>query len=173
MITAAPSFRAQTFLVCDVNPCSGALRDLILIPSPLTEESMRVKSFAVIMLAAAASCSDDGSEPVTQTEGGVPGNVRAVITGNTVQLSWNAVEGAVAYNVYMAEVGGVKRVNVATLPGNMTHSHNTTAFDHPSGLAAALRYYFVVTAVKAGNTESPESCEVTAKIATNEGGSCQ
>jgi fibronectin type 3 domain-containing protein len=134
---------------------------------------MRVKSFAIIMLAAAASCSDDENGPVTQTEGGIPANVRAVIYGSTVNLSWDAVEGAVAYNVYMAEVGGVKRVNVGTLPGNMTHSHNNTAFEHPSGLAAALKYYFVVTAVKAGNTESAESCEVTAKIATNEGGSCQ
>jgi hypothetical protein len=117
------------------------------------------------------SCSES-SEP-TQTADGIPGNIRAVITGSTVKLTWDPVDGAVAYNVYMAEIGGVKRINVGTLPGNMTHSHNNTAFDHPSGLAASLKYHFVVTAVKAGNTESLESCEVTAKIASNEGGSCQ
>jgi hypothetical protein len=135
---------------------------------------MRLKTFAMIMmLSAAASCSDDGTDPLPQTEGGIPANIRAVIAGSTVKLSWDPVDGAIAYHVYMAEVGGVRRINVGTLPGNMTHSHNNTAFDHPSGLAASLRYHFVVTAVKADNTESVESCEVTAKIATSEGGSCQ
>ena len=123
---------------------------------------MRVISRTVvaILLVAAASCSEDGTDPTTQTADGVPANVRAAIYGNSVKLSWDPVPGALEYRVYMAEVGGVKRINVGSLPGNMTHNHNNTSFDHPSGLAAAIKYYFVVTAVKAGNTESGESCEL-------------
>jgi hypothetical protein len=124
----------------------------------------------IVALAGAASCSES-TEP--RTEGGsVPAGVRAAINGSTVKLDWDPVPGALSYRVYMAEVGGVRRINVGELPGNMTHSHNNTVFDHPSGLLAATKYYFVVTAVHPGNMESRESCEVTAKIGTNEATNC-
>jgi len=125
------------------------------------------------ILTGAASCSSD-SDPLTTTDelASVPAGLRAAVQGTTVKLTWDAVPEATSYKVYMAEVGGVNRINVGELAGNMSHSHGSSVFDHPAGLIASRKYYFVVTAVFAGNKESRESCELTAKISANEGSTC-
>jgi hypothetical protein len=72
----------------------------------------------------------------------------------------------------MASTSGVTRLNVATLPSNMTHPLVSASFDHPLGLDPSTKWFFVVTTVRADDTESAESCEVSAKIATNEATRC-
>jgi hypothetical protein len=127
---------------------------------------------APAMLAGLVSCSSSESGPgPSGPAAAVPQAVRAAIAGNTVTLTWDEVEGATGYRVYMAEVGGVTRVNVGSLIGNMTHAHSHTHFDHPAGLAPSSKYSFVVTAINALG-ESLESCEVTARISANETSSC-
>jgi hypothetical protein len=127
-----------------------------------------VAAASVVGLAACES----SSEPTTLAEGGIPSAVRAAIAGTTVDLTWDPVAGAIGYRIYMAEVGGVKKVNVLQLPGNMTHGEAEAVFHHPAGLEAAKKYYFVVTSIQPGNKESRESCEVTAKMITSEVTSC-
>jgi len=133
---------------------------------------MRVFSRLVgaAVLLSAASCGSDPSEP--ETGGAIPTAIRAAIAGTTVNLTWEPVPDAVGYMVYMAEVGGVKRVNVTSLIGNMTHNHGNAEFEHPAGLDPSRKYYFVITALHPGNKESLESCEVTAKLATQEATTC-
>jgi hypothetical protein len=133
---------------------------------------MRVSALAVAVAAVVGigGCSSsDANGPAPAT---VPTGVKASVTGGTIDLTWNTVAGAVGYKVYMAEVGGVTRTNIATLPGNMTHKELPASFSHPAGLASATKYYFVVTAIRADSSESDESCEVNAKIATNEATTC-
>ena len=133
---------------------------------------MRVFSRLVgaAVLCSAASCGSDPSEP--ETGGAIPTAIRAAIAGTTVNLTWEPVPDAVGYMVYMAEVGGVKRVNVTSLIGNMTHNHGNAAFEHPAGLDPSKKYYFVITALHPVNKESLESCEVTAKLVTSEATAC-
>lgn len=125
---------------------------------------------AVIALSVVAACNS--SEPNGPAAAQVPTGVKASIAGGTINLTWNAVNGALAYKVYMAEIGGVTRVNVSTLPGNMTHADLPTLFAHPAGLSPSTKFFFVVTAVRADSSESAESCEVNAKIGTNEATTC-
>jgi hypothetical protein len=125
---------------------------------------------AVIALSVVAACNS--SEPSGPAAAQVPTGVKASIAGGTIDLTWNGISGALGYRVYMAEVGGVTRVNVTTLQGNMTHTDLPTSFAHPAGLNPSTKFFFVVTAVRADSTESAESCEVNAKIGTNEATAC-
>jgi hypothetical protein len=125
---------------------------------------------ALTAVLAGAGCSGSDSSGPPNTS--VPQAVQAAISGGTVRLTWNPVPGAIGYKVYMAEVGGVTRLNVTTLAGNMSHPEPAATFLHPAGLAPTTKFYFVVTAIRADSTESAESCEVTAKIATNEVTGC-
>jgi hypothetical protein len=127
----------------------------------------RILAISAILIG--VGCS---SEPNGPANSGVPTAVQAAISGGTITLTWQPVAGAIGYKVYMAEVGGVTRLNVSTLTGNMTHQELPAAFNHPAGLAAATKFHFVVTAIRSDSTESAESCEVNAKIATNEATSC-
>lgn len=123
---------------------------------------------SLFLVAACGSGSDDGSSANIP---GVVQQVTAVVNNGEVQLDWSAVPDAIGYNVYMASQSGVTRLNVGTLPGNMTHGNLQLSFDHPPGLDANTLYYFVVTAQNSAG-EGAESCEVTAQIAGAQGGAC-
>jgi hypothetical protein len=101
----------------------------------------------------------------------VVSQVTAVVNNGTIELSWPPAAGAIGYNVYMASQAGVTRLNVNTLPGNMSHGNLQTSFDHPPGLDPNTTYYFVVTAENSAG-QSAESCEVTAEIGSAQGGNC-
>lgn len=101
----------------------------------------------------------------------VVSQVNATVNNGALTLTWPPVTGAVGYNVYMASQAGVTRLNVNSLPGNMTHGNLQLSFDHPPGLDPATTYYFVVTAEN-GAGESAESCEVSAQLGGNQGGNC-
>ena len=122
---------------------------------------------AVVLGCTAAACTSTTDSPVTR-----PTGVKAAITGNTISLTWNPVSKAVSYKVYMASTSGVTRLNVNTLPGNMTHTDLPGSFPHPAGLNSGTKWYLVVTAVHADSSESTESCEVSAVIATSLATSC-
>jgi len=127
-------------------------------------------AFAAVCLLA---CGDDATTGATPKQvPPPPAAVSAKIVNNNLELSWTEVPGATSYNVYMAAEAGVKRVNYASLTGNMFHPGEAAGkFDHPAGLDPNMKYYLVVTAVNADG-EGAESCEVGAVIAANVGESC-
>ena len=125
---------------------------------------------AVSTLLVAVGCGS--SEVIVPAVSLVPKGVTASIAGGTIDLRWDAMPGVAGYKVYMAEVGGVTRTNVGSLAGNMTHLDLPASFTHPAGLNPSTRFFFVVTAVRSDSTETAESCEVRAKISTNEATSC-
>ena len=116
-----------------------------------------------------AGCAEEA--PPGPTVPDAPASVSASVANGEIEITWADVPGATSYRVYMAAVGGVKRVNYATLTGNMFHPDLIDKFDHPPGLDPNTTYFFVVTAVNADG-ESVESCEVTARINPETGGGC-
>ncbi|MDH3495905.1 MAG: fibronectin type III domain-containing protein [Gemmatimonadota bacterium] len=131
---------------------------------------MNARLATCVASALALACAGDqptqaGNPPAA------PASISAAVQANNILITWTDVPGATRYNVYMAAVGGVKRINYATLTGNMFHPNLSDKFDHPPGLDPNILYYFVVTALN-DDGESPESCEVTAKIADGTGGTC-
>jgi hypothetical protein len=81
-------------------------------------------------------------------------------------VSWDAVPGAVSYNLYMATVPGVTSANYSSLPGGAAFSGISNIFasvpDVPGGvftpvLTAGQAYYFVATAVSSTGVESADS----------------
>jgi hypothetical protein len=114
---------------------------------------------------------DDGTTGTGKQVPLPPASISAKIENDNIVLTWDEVANATSYNVYMAAEAGVKRVNYASLTGNMFHPNPGDKFDHPPGLNVNMKYYLVVTAVNADG-ESAESCEVGATIATQEGETC-
>lgn len=88
-----------------------------------------------------------------------PGNVKAVASGSGINLSWDAVTGAVSYNVYRGLTPGGE--------GSTPLATNVTATNFAdTNLPGGIPYYYFVTAVN-GNTapvpaESAPSAEVSA-----------
>ncbi len=83
------------------------------------------------------------------------GNVTAVVTGHSVNLTWTACQNASSYNVYRGNAHGGPYVKVATGIAGATYSdvqvtHNQTL-------------YYVTTAVS-GDNESGYSDEAVAVI---------
>lgn len=87
----------------------------------------------------------------------VPNGVAATTGTKQVSLSWNAVAGATAYNIYWSNKAGVATTANSTLiPGGAA-----TSFNH-TGLTTGAWYYYVVTAVTPSG-ESLPSNEVAVK----------
>ena len=92
-----------------------------------------------------------------------PENLSATATGSEVNLSWDAVEGATAYKVYIYDESGYIQSNY--LPANLSAANTggstvVSVNSHQiSSLEYETDYYFNVTAV-AGDLESEESNEV-------------
>ena len=84
-----------------------------------------------------------------------PTALNATGTNGSVALTWNAVAGATAYNVYHSPVTGGGFVLVNTTPVTATNLTDT-------GLRNAQRVYYVVRALDATGNESRDSNEVAA-----------
>ena len=88
-----------------------------------------------------------------------PAGIR-VIDGDaqSVTVAWAPVDGAVAYNLYVAEESGVNKTNYLTLAGGEKIANAVSPFVK-TGLAEGQNYYFVATALNEYG-ESVESDEV-------------
>jgi len=90
-----------------------------------------------------------------------PTNLRAVPGDGAISLTWDPVEGASSYNVYLAQEAGVTKENYQSKPGGARITGILNPLYQVSGLQNGVTYYFVVTAVNETG-ESPESEEVSA-----------
>ena len=84
----------------------------------------------------------------------IPKNVKVVVSGGKLVVSWGAVTGASAYKLYVSSSGAV------TATGKLFGEFTTTTATHP-GQPIDKRHYFAVTAV-VGGKESGSSEEVVA-----------
>ena len=86
-----------------------------------------------------------------------PSGLTAQPAGSSqIALLWSQVPGAVSYRLYYATTSGVTTGNGTRV--DMGAANNYTQ----SGLTNGTPYYFIVTAVDAGGTESPASSQVSA-----------
>lgn len=112
---------------------------------------------------------DVGNFDVTSTGGTVPAaptvNAPVVVSATAINVSWAAVTGATAYNVYRSTTSpvAISAGNRVTTPPVMD-----TAFGD-SGLTASTTYYYKVTAINATG-ESVGSAEVSATTSAAGGG---
>ena len=118
-----------------------------------------------------SASTEVSAKPTAATSGSAPDtptNLQATAGDGSIDLTWDAVSGADAYHLYMAEVSGVTASNYAELTGGMAHTDiSTNSYSH-TGLTNGAAYYFVVAA---GNSEgnSSISAEVSATPIANSG----
>lgn len=104
----------------------------------------------------ASGCSHNfgTTTPNTVLAPGAPSGVAATAGDGTVALTWNAVSGAVNYNVYYSIQSGGEKAGTKLSAGSVT---TCTV----SGLKDGTTYYFVVTATNSTG-ESQVSAEISA-----------
>ena len=86
----------------------------------------------------------------SNTSPAIPTNISATPGDKEVTIKWNAVSGAVSYNIYWSTNPGVSKTNFT---GKVTNN-STTSYLH-TGLTSGTTYYYVVTAKN--DYESSES----------------
>jgi fibronectin type 3 domain-containing protein/regulation of enolase protein 1 (concanavalin A-like superfamily) len=91
----------------------------------------------------------------------VPQNVAITPLDSNIELTWDAVDGAGQYNIYMASESGVNKTNYDKLTFGMKHTVTANSFTHPTPLVNGTPYFFVITALNDAG-ESAESEQVTA-----------
>jgi hypothetical protein len=97
--------------------------------------------------------SNAGNSPTVQTMTGT--GVAAI--QHTVDLTWNASNNAVGYNVYRGNVsGGPYSMINTSLDGSTAYADNT--------VSSGQTYYYVATAVDGGGNESAYSTETQAVV---------
>jgi len=91
-----------------------------------------------------------------------PANIQTMLNDAQVVISWDLVDGATGYNIYMATESGVDKDNYEKL----TEGDKFTGVNSPytmDDLTGGVTYYFVVTA-SAYSGESDVSVEVSAIV---------
>jgi mono/diheme cytochrome c family protein len=96
----------------------------------------------------------DGNLPVPPAVPAAPTGVTATGGAGQVTLAWSAVSNAVSYNVYYSTAAGVTTANGTKIPVTANNYTQT-------GLAAAINYYYIVTALNSTG-ESIASTRVSA-----------
>jgi hypothetical protein len=106
----------------------------------------------------------NGSDPIVVNATGVvpaaPTNVNTNTGDGLISLSWDAVQGASSYDVYIAKETGLISVNYASYSGGTVYQSVMSPLDI-SGLSNGTTYYSVVTASNNIGI-SPDSQEVSA-----------
>jgi fibronectin type 3 domain-containing protein len=119
--------------------------------------------FAILLVAAMftlTGCGDNGN-PSSPPGGGLstPTDLRPTVSGTSVTLSWDAVDGADVYKIYRStsESGPYVQITVVS----------TTSYTD-SGLSDGM-YYYKVSAVSSSGTESPQSHDASATVSGDGG----
>jgi hypothetical protein len=106
----------------------------------------------------------NGGDPIVVNATGVvpaaPTNVNTNTGDGLISLSWDAVQGAPSYDVYIAKETGLISVNYASYSGGTVYQSVMSPLDI-SGLSNGTTYYSVVTASNNIGI-SPDSQEVSA-----------
>ena len=107
-----------------------------------------------LVQAALGSVSGGASVTVT-SQISAPTGVKATLRGKRIQISWQPVSGAVAYNVYRGTTPGGE--------GAVPFAGGQTSISYTDGaVTKGTTYYYRVSAVAANGTESTLSAEVSA-----------
>lgn len=113
----------------------------------------------VTMLSGCEQGDNDSNQNINGTIApSAPDNLSAATTGNSVILSWNAVENAETYKVYLAQESGVSPSNYQQLMNGDVYVSNSRQLEI-TNLAKDTRYYIVITALSNG-VESDTSMEI-------------
>jgi hypothetical protein len=99
--------------------------------------------FSTLLLSACSSGGNGDSGP--RTPPSKPSGVAATPGDASVSVTWDPVNGATSYNVYMASVAGVTPSNYSTLPDGAREEGATSPYTR-TGSTNGTTYYFVVTA---------------------------
>lgn len=113
-----------------------------------------------------------GTGPAVMPVPAAPTNVSGILNvGGVPQISWTASAGVVGYNVYRSSA------NSSTGPFTLVNSNPITSTTFPDlnvpipPCGVSYTFYYFVTTVGTGNTESPDSNESNG-IVVNNGGPC-
>ncbi len=109
----------------------------------------QVLKFAIIVLLIALPACGSGSGS-TSSAPDAPTNVVSVGGSGTVTTSWDDVEGATSYNMYMSTMSGVTPVATGSgmSMGTMKYENVTSPYTHGMGVVTAgTTYYCVITAL--------------------------
>lgn len=118
------------------------------IPEVMKGLGEGIRSFKDGMSGGAATAT----APAPAAQLSAPTGVSAKAGKGQVSLSWNAVSGAISYNVLRAGTSGGPYARIATT-SSTTHSDE--------GLASGITFFYAVTSAN-GNGESGNSIEVSA-----------
>jgi hypothetical protein len=102
---------------------------------------------------------EEAVPPPQPTAPAPPANVQGVAGDGNVTVSWDAVEGATSYNLYMASEPGVTKDTYAGKPDGAVYENIASPYTR-SGLTNGVTYYARATALNAAG-ESAESAEVS------------
>jgi len=107
-----------------------------------------------------SSSSSASSSSSTGSAGSLtaPAGLSAIPGNGSVTLSWNAVDGAAQYHVYVASEAGIIPANIAAFQDGRRITHVSSPYTI-SGLQNGKAWFFVVTATNA-TTESNASNEI-------------
>jgi hypothetical protein len=88
-----------------------------------------------------------------------PTGLKVGISDGTLNVTWDAVPGAVAYNLYLASDPAVSQFNYASLPNGVKLPALFNTQYVFNNLLPGVVYYFVATAVASNNDETADSNE--------------
>ena len=134
---------------------SGVLFPIFALSGLTDGQTYYIVVTAVNSAGESAISNEASAEPVAAVPG-VPTGVTATPNNQQVTLTWNAVPGAVTYNVYYSTDPNVTTANGTEVPGLTSPTYTLT------GLTNGVTYYFIVVAVNTGGTSPAASGAVSA-----------
>lgn len=160
-VAGAASYNLYWSTTAGVTPATGTL--IANVTSPYVQTGLTAATtyfYVVTAVNAVGESAPSAQVSATTVSAAVPPaptGVAATGAAAQVTLTWNAVAGATAYNIYWATAPGVSPLT-GTLIANAASPYIQT------GLAASTTYYYVVTALNAAGEGAP-SIEASASTA--------
>jgi fibronectin type 3 domain-containing protein len=161
-VVGATSYNLYWSTTPGVTPLTGTLLANVASPYLHTGRAASTTYYYVVTAVNANGEGNPSAQASAMTNAApmppaAPTGVTAVGGTNQVTVSWTAVAGATAYDLYWSLTTGVTPTN-GTLIANVTSPYTQM------GLAASTTYYYVVTARNAAGT-SPASAQASATTA--------